>query len=221
MNIDNSSDIGATKDCWHCSLLSYQVSYLAAENMHYFAGYILPGIIFSLLGIRWSVQLIWDWTNKLINDFYETIGLPCQPEKKSSSFSTCISTYSLPWEGIVKLILTGIGIIVSVVASGPGQASDPEYVSNLRYATIYLFFALSGLTDILVYYCGYSILPEGVQSLILSLAFSVEALMFAMRLRFEGYLEQQIHALLVVAIVACTIACTLEVSISCLSFTFT
>ncbi len=56
-------------------------------------------------------------------------------------------------------------------------------MSNIRYATVYLFFALSGLTDILVYYLGYSILPEGVQSFILGLAFSVESLMFAMRLR--------------------------------------
>ena len=49
---------------------------------------------------------------------------------------------SLPWEGIIKLILTGLGIIVSVIASSPQQSE--EYVSNIRYATIYLFFALSG-----------------------------------------------------------------------------
>jgi hypothetical protein len=39
-------------DCWHCSLVSYEVSYLSAENMHHFAGYILPGVIFTVLGIR-------------------------------------------------------------------------------------------------------------------------------------------------------------------------
>ena len=44
-----------------------------------------------------------------------------------------------------------------------GKISESEYVSNIRYATIYLFFALSGLMDIVVYYCGYAVLPEGIQ----------------------------------------------------------
>ncbi len=105
----------------------------------------------------------------------------------------CGAWFTLPWEGIIKLALTGLGIVVSVAAGA--ASSDPstpsssssvigdEYVGNVRYATVYLFFALSGLVDILVYYCGYSVLPEGIQSFILSLAFSVEALLFAMRLR--------------------------------------
>ena len=74
----------------------------------------------------------------------------------------------------MKLILTGIGIIGSVLAislarneDDPKQQgmkiSESEYVSNIRYATIYLFFALSGLMDIVVYYCGYTVLPEGIQ----------------------------------------------------------
>ena len=53
----------------------------------------------------------------------------------------------------------------------------------LRDATIYLFFALSGLIDILVYYCGYSVLPEGIQSLLLCLAFGVEGLLFSNHIR--------------------------------------
>ena len=192
--------------CWHCSLTSYRVSHLSAEAMHHFAGYTLPGLIFTFLGLRWSLQLILEWTHKL---------------KTNSSKTISVCSSSLPWEGIVKLILTGVGIIASVIASsqtGAGSVNrvndgDPEYVSSLRYATIYLFFALSGLTDILVYYCGYSILPEGIQSFILSTAFAAEALLFALRLRFEGYLEQQIHAVLVVAVVACAISTTLEVII--------
>ena len=201
----NASSSTSSWPCWHCSLRSYHVSYLSAEAMHHFAGYTLPGLIFTFLGLRWSLQLIVEWTNKL--------------KKSSNSNTLSICSSSLPWEGIVKLVLTGLGIIASVIASSQTGGShhqadngDPEYVSSLRYATIYLFFALSGLTDILVYYCGYSILPEGIQSFILSMAFAAEALLFALRLRFEGYLEQQIHAVLVVAVVACAISTTLEVS---------
>jgi hypothetical protein len=36
---------------------------------------------------------------------------------------------SLPWEGIVKLILTGIGIIVSIIATNPDSSN---YVGNIR-----------------------------------------------------------------------------------------
>ncbi len=198
--------------CWHCSLRSYRVSYLSAEAMHHFAGYTLPGVIFTVIGLRWSLQLIVEWTRKLNKD-----KSPAEISKSSSTLTNCLlgGSSSLPWEGIVKLVLTGLGIIFSVIASSSASNSqlghDTEYVSSLRYATIYLFFALSGLTDILVYYCGYAILPEGVQSFILSMAFGAEALLFALRLRFEGYLEQQIHAVLVAAVVACAIATTLEV----------
>eukprot|EP00094_Tigriopus_californicus_P007463 TCALIF_07185-PA protein Name:"Similar to tmem45b Transmembrane protein 45B (Xenopus laevis)" AED:0.03 eAED:0.03 QI:0/0.66/0.5/0.75/1/1/4/103/439 len=186
---------------------SYEVSYLSAEVMHHFVGYILPGVIFSILGLRWASQLIWEWTQQVIVSEFQILGLPVPPKRKGSC---CRAAFSLPWEGIVKLILTGLGIMVSVIAAAP-QQQDSEYVTNIRYATIYLFFALSGLVDILVYYCGYSILPEGIQSMSLSLSFIVEGVLYAMRLRFERYLEQQIHVLLILAIFACSVSCVLEV----------
>lgn len=52
----------ASIDCWHCSLVSYRVSYLSAEAMHHFAGYILPGLVFSVLGLRWAGQLVVSWS---------------------------------------------------------------------------------------------------------------------------------------------------------------
>eukprot|EP00095_Tigriopus_kingsejongensis_P003260 maker-scaffold69_size418775-snap-gene-3.22 protein:Tk03260 transcript:maker-scaffold69_size418775-snap-gene-3.22-mRNA-1 annotation:"hypothetical protein HELRODRAFT_95099" len=197
-------------ECWHCSLKSYQVSYLSAEEMHHFVGYILPGVIFAILGLKWAIQLAWEWTQQVLANEFQIMGLPVPPQSRRKSGSCCLVAFSLPWEGIVKLILTGLGIMVSVIAAAP-QQQDSEYVTNIRYATIYLFFALSGLVDILVYYCGYSILPEGIQSMILSLSFIIEGLLYTMRLRFEGYLEQQIHCLLIVAIFACSLTCILEV----------
>lgn len=199
--------MNSSSACWHCSLKSYEVSYLNAEAMHHFVGYILPGAIFSILGLRWASQLVWEWTQQVIVSEFQILGLPVPPKRKGSC---CKAAFSLPWEGIVKLILTGLGIMVSVIAAAP-QQQDSEYVTNIRYATIYLFFALSGLVDILVYYCGYSILPEGIQSMSLSLSFIVEGILYAMRLRFERYIEQQIHVLLIMAIFTCSVACVLEV----------
>ncbi|XP_040575587.1 transmembrane protein 45B [Lepeophtheirus salmonis] len=196
-------------DCWHCSLLSVQSFHLSATNMLQFSGYILPGVIFLILGLRWACHCLWDWSKKGLARDYERAALPVP----SPNYQLCpASAYTLPWEGIIKLILTGLGIVISVVLGGtPHQNRMEDYVGNIRHATIYLFFALSGLTDILVYYCGYSILPEGIQSFILSVAFAIEGLIFSMRLRFESYLEQQIHILLVVDIFACAFTSALEV----------
>jgi len=49
------------------------------------------------------------------------------------------------------------------------------------------------------------------QSFALSLSFAVEALVLSMRVRFEAYLEQQVHILLIVAVIACSVTCALEV----------
>ena len=136
----------------------------------------------------------------------ELAGLPPTPRSCSSLYLS-----SLPWEGIVKLVLTGLGIIVSVAMSPRQLNTDTGYVTDIRLATIYLFFALSGLTDILVFYCGYSVLPEGVQSFILSLAFSAEAVMFGSTIREESPLEQQVHALLITVIVAAAFSAAMEV----------
>ena len=58
----------------------------------------------------------------------------CFVSRKPHNKGCCAAAVGLPWEGIVKLILTGLGILVSVVASGPAGAlgSDDTYVSNIR-----------------------------------------------------------------------------------------
>eukprot|EP00096_Caligus_rogercresseyi_P001368 TRINITY_DN1216_c1_g1_i1.p1 TRINITY_DN1216_c1_g1~~TRINITY_DN1216_c1_g1_i1.p1 ORF type:complete len:422 (+),score=126.35 TRINITY_DN1216_c1_g1_i1:159-1424(+) len=205
--------IPATSDCWHCSLLSYSKSPSSDSNpnMLQFTGYILPGIIFLCLGIRWAFHCTWDWSRKCLADDYTRASLPVP----RPNYTLCPGgSLGLPWEGIMKLVLTGLGIIISVVlSSGSHEASHhmDHYVGNIRLSTVYLFFALSGLTDILVYYVGYSILPEGIQSFSLSVAFAVEGLIFATRIRFESYLEQEIHTLLVVDVFCCAATAAFEV----------
>ena len=95
-----------SKDCWHCSLVSYEVPYLTSDKMHYFAGYILPGLIFCILGLRWTTQLVFEWTRVMLTQFFESNGLPATPSSKlkgagPQSGAGCL--FSLPWEGIVKV----------------------------------------------------------------------------------------------------------------------
>ena len=103
-----------TSSCWHCALVSYEVSYLSSEAMHHFAGYLLPGAIFTILGLRWAVQLVLEWTRALM------------PEQARPSFC-CRTAFTLPWEGIIKLVLTGLGIVVSVIAANPNVSLFLSY----------------------------------------------------------------------------------------------
>ena len=82
MNIPHLNDTLNSKECWHCNLVSYKVSYLSAMAMHHFAGYILPGIIFTILGVRWALQLAFDWTRQFLSQLYQSSGLPDTPEKE-------------------------------------------------------------------------------------------------------------------------------------------
>ena len=50
--------------------------------------------------------------------------------------------------------------------------------SNLLIINMYIFFLISGIVDILIFSHGYSLLPEGLQSLLLSASFSVAALCY-------------------------------------------
>ena len=77
----------------------------------------------------------------------------------------------------------------------------------LLLLSLYLFFLLSGLVDVVVFYCGYSILPEGIQSFILTLAFAMEAVIF------HAISPTSAHhlVLLLFVILACALASILEV----------
>ena len=53
--------------------------------------------------------------------------------------------------------------------------------------------------------------PLLIQSLILGVAFIAEGLTFTMRLRYEMYLEKQVHVLLVIVVFGAAAACIMEV----------
>ena len=55
-------------------------------------------------------------------------------------------------------------------------------------------------------------MPLLIQSLILGVAFIAEGLTFTMRLRYEMYLEQQVHVLLVIVVFGAAAACIMEVN---------
>jgi len=80
-------------------------------------------------------------------------------------------------------------------------------LSNLMIITMYGFFLISGVIDLLVFSCGYLVLPEGIQSLILSFCFVVEGLAFY-SLSSEAVIN--LHLLLLALILGCSVTSLLE-----------
>ncbi|XP_011299230.1 transmembrane protein 45B isoform X2 [Fopius arisanus] len=79
-----------------------------------------------------------------------------------------------PIEGSLKLIATAIGLIGTMVEGLP----DTVIVSpKVVHATIYLFFALSGLIDVLTFYFPRNV-TKGLANLALAQSFFVEGFLF-------------------------------------------
>lgn len=178
--------------------------------MAQFAGYVLPGSVFIAFGLKWSLDATTD--PKLPGD-------DCVEDNRSSSRGSrrgvtntrrkkCCRFRNWPMEGITKLAITAIGIAASLVAAYPN--GELKFVGDILYATVYLFFALSGLVDVLVFYCPYT-MPFGLDKFSLFLAFSMEGLMFNLHLSHQSFMEQHVHILLVCAIFACAFASIIEI----------
>ncbi|CAG7835390.1 unnamed protein product [Allacma fusca] len=175
--------------------------------MSQFAGYVLPGAAFVAFGLKWTLDASTSNLEKLLSgEKTSTLGKRHNRNKKCG----CCSSDGLPVEGIIKLLVTAIGILASVVAAYPSGFGQLQHVGDILYATVYLFFAISGLVDVLTFYCPYAI-PYGLNHFSLALAFTIEGLMFCLHLQRQAFMEQHVHVLLVCAIFACAVVSLIEI----------
>ena len=176
--------------CVTCSLLTSSSSSQdpGELKMTQLVTFLVPGLYFSILGLRfvhsfilivhgnlelkgiisfmfcrWSILNTIKWTRASRYQQYQEAGLPPPPE-----YVMKIRRRPFPWEGFVKIV---ISILVSILSGSLDH-------SNLIIINVYIFFLISGAVDILIFYHGYRLLPEGLQSLLLSASFSVAALCY-------------------------------------------
>ena len=150
--------------CVHCSLISSSQDDHQVQDLLPLTTFLLPGLYLLVLGLRWGTVCLSSWVQEARRERYHLAGLPPPP------------VYPLlphfPWEGVIKILLA----VLASILTGSLPCSLPH--SQTLVINIYLFFFLSGTTDLLVFYCGYSLLPEGIQSFILSTSFAVEGLTY-------------------------------------------
>jgi len=182
--------------CVTCALVKHSVSEYSTPAVEHIIAYFVPAAFFLLLSLRWGCILLARWKKYASDQQLELARLPPTPDV--CAWTGCCNR-PVPWEGLVKIVLSTACIATTLVLMFD--------MSNLMIITMYGFFLISGVIDLLVFFCGYLVLPEGIQSLILSFCFIVEALTFY-SLSSESSVNLHIH--LLALILACSLTSLLE-----------
>ncbi|CAL7950513.1 unnamed protein product [Xylocopa violacea] len=129
---------------------------------------ILTGLIFYAFGLKWCYEYAKYW-----------VGLRPRDDPHATKRARFIQKYqrfvnSHPIEGGLKLIATAIGLVGTVTG---GLQQDGNRSPKVVLATIYLFFAFSGLVDILNFYFPHNV-STGLVKLALAQSFFIEGFLF-------------------------------------------
>ncbi|XP_043469688.1 transmembrane protein 45B-like [Leptopilina heterotoma] len=129
--------------------------------------YLLTGAIFYIFGLIWCFEYA----------IFCSPGRPTTldsrggPSRKNGGFRKILSRY--PLEGGLKLIATVIGLTGTLTYS----PNNGIISAKVRYATIYLFFAFSGLVDVFNFYFPHNF-SIGLVKMGLAQSFFVEGFLF-------------------------------------------
>ncbi|XP_078055364.1 transmembrane protein 45B [Mustelus asterias] len=163
-----------------------------------FKGHALPGSFFLLFGLWWSAK----YPLKFLM-------------KKNKSSRLCFERVEIA-EGIVKTVFALVGILAEqFVPDGPHLHLLSEdggswvKLMNWQHSTMYLFFTMSGIVDILTH--STRRIPIGFDRLLLSLAVFNEGFLFYFHVQNRPPLDQHIHSLLLTAIFGGSLVIMLEV----------
>lgn len=130
-----------------------------------FLGYALPGTVMSLFGVGWC------WGHAGPRSRHGR--LPAKADLRLRW--PRLAWHRHPVQGVLKLLISLVGIVGSLFAAYPDGSF--QYVGDVPFATVYLFFTLSGAVDILACYCPQA-MGRGHARTALALAFFMEAFLF-------------------------------------------
>ncbi|KFV50944.1 Transmembrane protein 45B, partial [Gavia stellata] len=168
-----------------------------------FLGSALRGTFFFIFGLWWSVRYPLKYLRRKAN-----------AESQPSYGVQRVEVF----EGAVKAFFALAGILVEqFVPAGPHlQLYSPKThswadLTHWHYTTMYLFFLLSGIVDVVSH--SPLKLPLGLDRLSLSVALFLEGLLFCFHDYSDAVLDQHLHSLLAMAIFAGALCALLEVFI--------
>ncbi|XP_030059935.1 transmembrane protein 45A isoform X1 [Microcaecilia unicolor] len=172
------------------------------EIMADFIGHAFPGSFFLLFGLWWSVKF--------------PLKHACRKNKKVFYLGSKAGFQRAEIiEGIVKAVCALIGILgEQFIPNGPHlklynyKAQEWNHLKNWQHSTMYLFYGLSGVVDILTHATN---VPVAFDRLMMSLAEFVEGYLFYFHVHGRAMLVVHIHILLLTAIFGTALCFFLEV----------
>ncbi|XP_006873135.1 PREDICTED: transmembrane protein 45B [Chrysochloris asiatica] len=165
-----------------------------------FKGHALPGSFFLIVGLWWSVKYPFKYIH--------------QKGKSSHQHHNYPRVEII--EAAVRTLFSIIGILAEqFVPDGPHLHlySEDHWVKlmNWQHSTMYLFFAASGIADMLTYLVTY--IPLGVDRLVMAVAAFTEGFLFYYHVHNRPPLDQHIHLLLLFTVFGGALIIFLEVII--------
>ncbi|NXT40318.1 TM45B protein, partial [Pelecanoides urinatrix] len=168
-----------------------------------FKGHALPGSFFLLFGLWWSVKY--------------PLKYACRKNKNACYLGSRAGFQRLEFvEGIIKVVFALIGMVAEqFVPDGPHlklynyEEKHWDHLMNWQHATMYLFYGISGLVDIVAH--GTNALPVAMDRMMLSLAVFIEGFLFCYHLHGRAMLDVHVHQLLLFAIFGAAVCIFLEV----------
>jgi len=166
-----------------------------------FEGHALPGTLFFLFGLCHTVAIYRRYFKALYSQQSQQ-----SPNRYLSKASLTLGR--LPVEGALKLLASGAGIAAEFITGFPANGAG-FYASNQQHITMYSFFLLSGVADLMVHY-GVHGLPDQLDYAAALLALSVEGFLFRWHQHGHSPIESMVHTYLVYAVGLCVVSGALE-----------
>ncbi|KAM3601156.1 uncharacterized protein V6R79_008513 [Siganus canaliculatus] len=170
-----------------------------------FGGHAIPGSFFLLYGF-------WLMVKHTLQHYWRT------NHPKGRNITPPFFKKMEYFEGGFAIFATFVGIMVEqFVVDGPhARLYDQENSSwvklmNWQHSTMYLFFGISGIAQVLSN--ASKLVPTGTDHLALSIALFVEGFLFYYHVHMRPPLDAHIHSLLLVAVFTGSASCMLEVFI--------
>ncbi|KAK3863396.1 hypothetical protein Pcinc_030829 [Petrolisthes cinctipes] len=172
-------------------------------------GHVVPGVLTVIIGV-------W-WTFSILRRYYLCVraaggggvegvsGTGASLYRNTSSFP-CPCVSRLPVEGLIKVTIVIIGVIGELTTAY--ENGEIVNLVNIQHITIYTFFGLNGVMDVLCHYRAP--LPPSMDYISGGLAFTMEGLVFIYHLHARTPMDVQVHMLLVYAVWGCVVAVIAE-----------
>jgi len=164
-----------------------------------FLGHVVPGAMITIYALWTMTHVLRRYfrCKQTNTKFVSSIWYPCDCGNRLKTF---------PTEAIIKFVFASVGITGEIYTGT--ENGRFIYYGNGHHSTMFFFFGITGVVDILYYYnCP---LPPGLDYACNWLAFYVEGVLFNFHLHGRSELDVTIHTCLIYCIVVCAISVIME-----------